>query len=1289
MSGDKSTSIPIAAAGVVALLVSAAFLSQHAFDLLRLGESDAAKQGQVLQPPVEARLWEDPLAALARHRAKLKEKCTPTAAKEAGATVLEVAAAVKQAAVELRESLRSEKNGETVQADVASKADDTAAARDPVCDGGAAASFKSLVELREKSSDLTVIAALLPGADFVGVEEMRRRSRYALLAGLAAEGFVPDNSERIGYFKPELCDGFTACDNAFAIDVVYETLTAAKAPQRRAVVLWVSDVTIGQRWLSRLTLLLAKIVRPHDRAKLRIVGPRDSDKLLGALAEDLDALAWQAADLAGPPFPAYDQFLNHWRILARTTLVSPWSTTSAKPLRDEVQRRLDDLAKSAGVSPEQLPDCAPDGPIDCLDEVFRSRLDHIAHILYGLFPHVGDVKPVSSPFFVRTVATDDQQIKLLAEELCVRGLSGDDQRVVLLHEWDSIYARTFAESLRQQLKTPTCGEALAERNVKIYAFLRGIDGANLDGGTKEVRLVPRAGADKGRDANKEPAIEWPESRDQRDYVRRLAREIQKQAAHDRVTVAAIGMFGVDVHDKLVLAQALRETFPDRPLFTTDLDARLLHPDVLSYTRNMIVASSLPLTPPPLKNDIPAVFSLLSTPSDVEQSAAERVTPFRDAYQTATFFAARYAAAAKLHMPHMLPDIRDLLKQGRLFEIGRHGEVELGIKTMPSAERRERRGFAWASAGVLLVVGFLILFSRRGPAMKAAFDQRRTASTRLFVLSTAVLCAITVGALGFAAGVVLDLAWPGTTGWWRSLLLAAVCALVFFVLIYPGYGRRPVAPSKPKWQEHYRWRTKLWRRSRAVHVCVALAAVVAMAAVLEDAPGGEGMREPFGAANGVSAWPSQLLRTLAVVLFAWFLDRAWNGGVLAAQSIGLRFFAFQPDEARRCRLRPARWWPQPKPAVRPRPQTLPAPVEIPLPAFPQPVLASAGARIGGQAAQPSMAETLDRPSASWLWRWRRRGRRWGRMLAAGSLWFWQPKLAWTHDRGGWEADNRVDGRRLWRAYFLLLRNNARLCRLVVWMVATVLLIWWIMMLMGIQQPYVPVRGVDDRASFYLTILLSAFGTIALLVLVSNAAVLTLRFILILKQGRTIYLSAGDSRPLRRRAWAADSARPAALLSGGSAPHRPRPARRRGTQLAVRSLDRRAAAGQAYGGNQSADCLSLHPARPVDRGAQPLLRQLGRRLRHGAARHLSAMGGVHGGAAQLRRRDRPPQGGRGHGARPAVAAGGGPAIQGPGRPVPAHHPAGARSARGCLRAVLRAATGARHPGALGRRGWHSAA
>src|SRR5687768_4289063 len=81
MSGDRGVSFPVAVLGMAALLLSSALLSHHGFDLLRLGESDVVKQRPLTQPPVEARLWEDPLAATMRHRGRLKEICSADGAK--------------------------------------------------------------------------------------------------------------------------------------------------------------------------------------------------------------------------------------------------------------------------------------------------------------------------------------------------------------------------------------------------------------------------------------------------------------------------------------------------------------------------------------------------------------------------------------------------------------------------------------------------------------------------------------------------------------------------------------------------------------------------------------------------------------------------------------------------------------------------------------------------------------------------------------------------------------------------------------------------------------------------------------------------------------------------------------------------------------------------------------------------------------------------------------------------------------------------------------------------------
>ena len=60
-------------------------------------------------------------------------------------------------------------------------------------------------------------------------------------------------------------------------------------------------------------------------------------------------------------------------------------------------------------------------------------------------------------------------------------------------------------------------------------------------------------------------------------------------------IKAIGVVGTDFYDKYLVLQALRQRFPDVIFFTTDLDARFLHPDNFKWTRNLIVASNFGLS----------------------------------------------------------------------------------------------------------------------------------------------------------------------------------------------------------------------------------------------------------------------------------------------------------------------------------------------------------------------------------------------------------------------------------------------------------------------------------------------------------------------------------------------------------------------------------------------------------------------------------------------------------------------------------------------------------------------
>ena len=56
------------------------------------------------------------------------------------------------------------------------------------------------------------------------------------------------------------------------------------------------------------------------------------------------------------------------------------------------------------------------------------------------------------------------------------------------------------------------------------------------------------------------------------------RDEELEKIDERGTVSAVGIFGTDVFDKLLVMEALRPSFPGAVFFTTDLDSRLLMPE---------------------------------------------------------------------------------------------------------------------------------------------------------------------------------------------------------------------------------------------------------------------------------------------------------------------------------------------------------------------------------------------------------------------------------------------------------------------------------------------------------------------------------------------------------------------------------------------------------------------------------------------------------------------------------------------------------------------------------------
>jgi len=179
-----------------------------------------------------------------------------------------------------------------------------------------------------------------------------------------------------------------------------------------------------------------------------------------------------------------------------------------------------------------------------------------------------------------------------------------------------------------------------------FTYMRGIDGG-LASQSHSERKIEEA-SDKLSNQGVKRVVERPEGHSQKDYLRRLAGQISDMDRQLKLKggkgIRAIGVLGSDVYDKLLIFRVLRERFPKAVFFTTDLDAALVHPSQFCWTRNIVVASAFGLG---LTNE-------------------QQNTPkFRDSYQTSEFISTRLALGATRHS-----------NAPSIYEVGRSGAFRL-------------------------------------------------------------------------------------------------------------------------------------------------------------------------------------------------------------------------------------------------------------------------------------------------------------------------------------------------------------------------------------------------------------------------------------------------------------------------------------------------------------------------------------------------------------------------------------------------------------------------------------
>ncbi|MDF0664507.1 MAG: hypothetical protein P0119_00380 [Nitrospira sp.] len=504
---------------------------------------------------------------------------------------------------------------------------------------------------------ITVLLVATDGGSSGESRESRIRDRYAIGSALGVACYAPRQEDQLSYIVWRDQSGASRVLPYEWYEEGLRTCSLEPTWAQAVLVLWISSEIAGDRPIAALRRLTESILctessigrhvcrRSEDgtvlldlqreqHVRFKIVGPRSSSAFRNLLEE-------AAASVQGRE--AHVIWANYG---GRIELYSPWATAMPKLLTQGITVRP---------KPPESTECAsPDAS--------RASRAELCWILL----RVGiELK--------HSIGSDDHLFEAMIQELERRRVKFERDAIVLIGEWDSFYGRvlpveftaavcsriahrsdednraieadrlariqadcaTYDQAVDLQVRNPS-GTRELELNIRRYSYLRGLDG-ELPGGDKgEGARVSATKQVKGTLFGNE-ILERPVGTSQFDYAQRLAARIERDMTEEAnlrkylkaegeggdkeaglKPVAAIGILGSDAYDALLVLQAMRERFPDAVFFTTDLDSRLVYAEDYHWTRNLVLASHYGLE----------LYGLLQGD----------VPPFRSSYQTSAYFA---------------------------------------------------------------------------------------------------------------------------------------------------------------------------------------------------------------------------------------------------------------------------------------------------------------------------------------------------------------------------------------------------------------------------------------------------------------------------------------------------------------------------------------------------------------------------------------------------------------------------------------------------------------------------
>jgi hypothetical protein len=620
MANDDKSGTNLANGGAIIAAVAAmgVYYFHHEAPLVDLRPAPEARMEEPAQPQtVEARLWQDPFAALEKSR------------------------------------------------DKAGKQDPEQQCRENPVESPCKA------PLKEGDHDTLVLGVTVPGGPYPEDAEHRRRTRYAVVAGLKQAGFVPKDARHIDYFVWRQLAPSLVLETPSALRLLSwgmqpaRNLALTSVASQLPLFGLLQDYRLQDVWPSGEATLV-----PYERFEEIVQRGQD-----GGAPNSIIVLWLREDALRGEPLASLTALMDFLRQDgfdgSYIRIVGPFSSDILNNMvveaRKEAPKVDNGVCDDNGNKKSRWP-----------------KLEYVKFYAFGasaaddqLLKTFGNgchtVRRYLKQFGIdlqRTIATDDALATGIVNELKRRRITPDASHkddIALISEWDTLYGQTLPLTVEHEFVP----DGLPHSWIHKFTYLRGLDGL-LPANGKEDQKQDKATTSEQKQGSTTDffkveadtqSLERPIGQSQYDYLRRISENLHK--VDDKLRkdggdkkIKAIGILGGDVFDKLLILRALHPEFPEALFFTTDFDEAFTIKSELPFTRNLIISSSYgPNLSNWLQGEIPF---------------------FRDTYETSAFLATQLALGDlhnNLETPEYLSsDISDQLHAPRLFEVKRNGQI---------------------------------------------------------------------------------------------------------------------------------------------------------------------------------------------------------------------------------------------------------------------------------------------------------------------------------------------------------------------------------------------------------------------------------------------------------------------------------------------------------------------------------------------------------------------------------------------------------------------------------------